>query len=124
MQKLLLFFALTLPLFANGQSGYISTNGDIIIQSGGIEIFDNPDIYCDAVYRARSSVWVVTINLSATGAGAGLSMKTAQINITKATMDALTCAGATNSDKTQNCVLQAVKNYLLVLNPSITFTLN
>lgn len=124
MKQLIICIAFLIPAFAQAQHAYISTNGDIILESGSIEIFDNPDIYCEGSLKKRAAVWVVIVQLTSSGAGAGNIVKVAQINIPEADIDALTCSGSDNSDKTQNCVLQAIKNYLLVLNPSITFTLN
>ncbi len=124
MKQVIIALILSMPLFASAQHSYISTNGDIILESGSIEIFDNPDIYCESSLKKREAVWVVMLQLTATGAGAGNIVKTAQINIPEADIDALTCSGSDNSDKTQNCVLQAVKDYLFALNPTVTFTLN
>lgn len=126
MKHAITFFSILLfAATAQAQHSYISTNGNIILESGSIEEFDTPNIYCEATLQKRVGVWQVVLQLTPVGApSVGAFVKTFQIDIPEADIDALTCSGSDNSDKTQNCILQAVKDYLLVLNPSITFTLN
>ena len=125
MRHVLFFIAFLSPILVSAQSSYISTNGNIILESGAIEEYNQPDIYCEGTYQRRIGIWQVIVQLKIQGGtSADGFVKTFQINIPEADIDALTCSGSDNSDKTQNCILQAVKDYLLVLNPSITFTLN
>jgi len=126
MKKTALIFVMVFcALSAFAQHSFISTNGNIILESGSIEEFDTPNIYCEATLQKRIGVWQVILSLTAVGApSSGASVKTFQIDFAEADIDALTCSGSDNSDKTQNCILQAVAAYLLVINPTITFTLN
>jgi hypothetical protein len=119
--QLLLFCAFT----ATAQSNYIATNGNIILESSSIEEFNEPDIYCEGTYQRREGVWRVTVRLKIQGGtSADGFVKTIQIDFDDTVIDALSCTGGTTSETIQNCILQAVADYLLVLNPSITFTLN
>lgn len=125
MRSILVLSLMLFAAFTQAQSNYISTNGNIILESGAIEEYNEPDIYCEGTYQRRTGIWQVIVQLKIQGGtSADGFVKTIQIDMPEADIDALTCAGSDNSDKTQNCILQAVKAYLLVLNPSITFTLN
>lgn len=126
MKNTLSIFAILFCSFTvSAQHSYISTNGNIVLEAGSIEEYDTPNIYCEATLQKRVGVWQVILSLTPAGApSAGASVKTFQVDFAEADIDALTCAGSDNSDKSQNCVLQAVAAYLLALNPSITFTLN
>lgn len=110
---------------ASAQHGYISSSGDVILESGSIEIYASPYIYVDFDYHTTRQVWITTLSLTdAVISANGLrSKKTFQIEFDAATIDAITMSGATNTEKISNGILQAVEDYLIVLNGSI-FTLN
>lgn len=117
-----------LALFAKAQHSYIECTGDVILEAGSIEIYGSPYIYVESTSRSLAGTWVVTLQLSPTlviSAADGVpSVKTYQIEFDEATIDALTCTGATNSEDIKNCLLQAVADYLEALNGGTTFTLN
>lgn len=108
---------------AAAQHAYISSSGNVILYSGSIERYSSPDIYVDASYQTIRGVWVATLQIVATGATTGF-IKTYQIEFDYATIDALTATGATNTEDIQNCLLQAVEDYLTALNGGTTFTLH
>ena len=122
MKKLLLIL-LFAPLMASAQHGYISSSGNVILDSGSIERYSSPDIYVDATYQTLRGVWVATLQIVATGATTGC-IKTYQYEYDNATVDALTPTGSTTTEKTKNVLLQAVKATLTALNGGTTFTLN
>lgn len=122
MKKLLLLLFFT-PFMAAAQHAYIHSSGNVILYSGSIERYSSPDIYVDATYQTIRGVWVATLALAATGATTDF-VKTYQIEFDYATIDALTATGATNTEDIQNCLLQAVEDYLTALNGGTTFTLH
>lgn len=122
MKKILLLL-LFAPFMASAQHDYISSAGNVILYSGSIERYSSPEIYVDATYQTIRGVWVVTLALAATGATTNF-VKTYQIEFDYATIDALTATGATNTEDIQNCILQAVEDYLTALNGGTTFTLH
>lgn len=122
MKKLLLLL-LFAPFMASAQHNYISSAGNVILYSGSIERYSSPDIYVDATCQTIRGVWVVTLALAATGATTNF-VKTYQIEFDYATIDAITATGATNTEDIQNCILQAVEDYLTALNGGTTFTLH
>lgn len=123
MKKALTILALFAALSASAQHAYISTSGSLTLESGSIERFASPDIYVNAEYQTLNGVWIATLSLVATGATTGI-VKTFQISFDDATIDALTPSGSTTTEKTKNCLLQAVEDYLTPFNGSVTFTLN
>jgi len=122
MKKILLLL-LFAPFIAAAQHDYISSSGNVIFYSGSIERYSSPDIYVDATYHTIRGVWVATLAIGATGATTDF-IKTYQIEFDYATIDALTATGATNTEDIQNCLLQAVEDYLTALNGGTTFTLH
>ena len=113
---------------ASAQHSYISSSGDVLLYSGSIEVYSSPYIYVDFTYRSVSETWVATLQLTPTlvlSAADGVqSVKTYQLELDAATVDALTCSGATNSEDISNCFLQAIDDYLTALNGGTTFTLH
>ena len=123
MKKLLTLILFTVPFLASAQHAYISADSTIILQSGAIEKYEAPDIFVDGHYHTLREVWVATLQIAATGATTDF-VKTYQIEFTIAEVNAFTGAGSTETQIIQNCVLQAVADYLETLNPLVTFTLN
>jgi len=124
MKKIL--FSLILASFAyaaSAQHTYIACSGNVIFYSGSIERYSSPDLYVDAVYHSIRGVWVATVQIAATGATTNF-VGYYQIEFDNATVNALTPAGANTTEKTKNCLLQAVKDYLTPLNGGTSFTLN
>jgi len=128
MKKIATLALLLYCLTASAQHSYISSSGDVLLYSGSIEVYASPYIYIDFTYRSVSETWVATLQLTPTlvlSAADGVqSVKTYQIEFDAATVDALTCSGATNSEDISNCLLQAVEDYLTALNGGTTFTLH
>lgn len=126
MKKTISIFAILFCAFtATAQSNYIETSGNIILESGSIEEYNQPDIYCEGTYQRRIGVWQVIVQLKINGGTSSDGfVKTMQIDFDDSVIDALSCTGGSTSETIQNCILQAVAAYLLALNPSITFTLN
>lgn len=125
--KILLIISLLLIGFnAKAQHAYISSSGAAILYTGSIESYLSPDIYVDAQYYTTRGVWIATISVGVAGISAAVGgfAKSYQIEFDNATIDALTPVGANTTQKTKNCVMQAVKNYLAPLNVGTTFTLN
>jgi len=77
---------------ASAQHEYISSSGDVILESGSIEIYASPYIYVDFTYHATRQVWVTTISITdAVVSASGLrAKKTFQIEFDAATIDAIT----------------------------------
>jgi len=125
MKKTLFIALLFCSLTTSAQHEYISSSGDVVLESGSIEIYASPYIYVDFTYHATRQVWVTTLSITdAVISASGLrTKKTFQIEFDAATIDAITMSGATNTEKISNGILQAVEDYLIVLNGSI-FTLN
>lgn len=123
MKKTLTIITVLVALSASAQHSYISTSGNLVLESGSIERFANPDIYVDAQYNTINGTWTATLSLFATGATTNI-VRTMQITFDDATIDALTPSGTTTTQKTKNCILQAVEDYLTPFNGSVTFTLN
>lgn len=123
MKKALTILAVLTALSVSAQHAYISTSGNLVLESGSIERYANPDIYVDAQYNTLAETWTATLSLYATGATTSI-IKTFQISFDDATIDALTPTGSTTTEKTKNCLLQAVEDYLTPFNGSVTFTLN
>lgn len=123
MKKLFTTLLFATPFLASAQSAYISADSTIILQTSAIEKYQAPDIFVDAQYHTLSESWVATLQIAATGATTDF-VKTFQIEFTITEVDAFTGAGTTETDKVQNCILQAVADYLETLNPLVTFTLN
>lgn len=123
MKKTLLFILLFVRIgTANAQFGYIETDDKIVLKAGDIVSYDTPDIYCDAKYSTAQEIWIVTIMIQDP---ATLEFRAAMdLEFTKATIDALTTSESTNTEKIQNCILQAVAASLGAINPGTTFTIN
>lgn len=123
MKKTIIFIlAILFCLSAKAQFLYIETDGVIILESGSVEQYDTPNIYCNAKYETLANYWTVTVQLIAPAATN--YVRETNLVFTKTDIDSYTGSGTTETDKVQNCVLQAVAAYLLVLNPTITFTLH
>lgn len=122
MKKLLTILLFTLPFMATAQHASISTSGNVMLYTASIERYNSPAIYVDAQYSTSRAVWIATLQIAATGATTDF-VKTYQLEFSNATIDALTPVGTTTTQKTKNCVMQAVKNYLSPLNVGTTFTL-
>lgn len=123
MKKLLTILALFSALTAAAQHDYISASGNVILYSGSIERYSSPDIRVDAQYHTIREVWVATLQIFATGSTTEM-VKAYQIEFDYTTIDALSATGSTNTEDIQNCLLQAVEDYLTPLNGGTTFTLH
>lgn len=124
MKKILFSIIICLTGFAaNAQHAYISTSGNVIFYTGSIERYASPDLYVDARYSTLGGSWIATVQVASTGASTGF-VAHYEIEFDDATIDALTPTGSTNVEEIKNCLLQAVKAYLIVLNGGTTFTLH
>lgn len=108
---------------ASAQSAYIESDTLIVAKAGQSILFDTPDIFADARYNTLESRWDVTLKLAVAGSTTDF-IAAYDIEFTQAVVDAYTGAGATETSVIQNCILQAVADYLLAINPSATFTLH
>ena len=124
MKKILFALIFSLVGFAaQAQHAYIECTGNVIFYTGSIERYGSPDLYVDARYNTLRSVWTATVQIGATGTSTNF-VGHYEIEFDDATIDALTPTGSNNVEKIKNCLLQAVKAYLIVLNGGTTFTLH
>ena len=123
MRKILIIAALLFIALTAKSQHYITTNGRIVLESGSIAQHNTPDIYVGFTYSAFQTSYIANITLTKPGAGAAAIYAEFQIRYTKTQIDAYTGAGAGDTAKIQNDMLQAVKATLLALNPAITFTI-
>lgn len=100
---------------------YITSNTDIIVESGGTVQYASPNIYVKAAWEPGNANWLCTLGF--TGASPTVIVAEYSIRILKATVDAKTGTGTGDTEKSQNAILQCVKDYLLALNGSTTFTI-
>ena len=100
----------------------IQSNGDVVYESGSIQKYTTPDTYCDPQYFQRTGDITVNLRVVPTGSTTFTSAEYV-MRITKTQVDAKTGTGTGDTAKWQNAVEQVVKDLLLALNPSITFTI-
>lgn len=100
----------------------IQSNGDVVYESGSIQKYTTPDTYCDPQYFQRTGDIIVNLRVVPTGSATFTSAEYV-MRITKTQVDAKTGTGTGDTVKWQNAVEQVIKDLLLALNPSITFTI-
>lgn len=123
MEKLIFTFLLFAMAFsAQAQHDYISSSGNVILYSGSIERYSSPDIYINFRQDYFRQVYTTTLQLGATGTTTNF-IKAFEIEFDNATIDGYTQSGSTSTDGIRSAVLQAVEDYLIVLNGAI-FTLH
>lgn len=124
MKKILLSIALILSSFlAHAAYDHIRVVGPTKLESGSIEYYDSPDLYCNSCYDHLRGVWVVTISVTGTGSTSNF-IKSVNVEFDNATIDALTPTGGTTTQKTKNVILQAVAAYLAAFNdPGTSYNL-
>ena len=106
-------------------NSYITATGNIILESGSIEEFNAPIVFVTSQFEPRGETWTVTLGISSGVASASSPVtRERTISFTKAEIDAFTGSGTGDTEKAQNAVEQAVKDYLETLNPSSTVTIN
>lgn len=122
--KNVLFLLCVLFVFqASAQHSYIESDTLIIAKNGQSILFDTPDIFADARYNTLEGRWDVTIKLAVAGSSTDF-IAAYDIEFTQTVVDSYSGAGSTETQVIQNCILQAVADYLLNINPSATFTLH
>lgn len=109
------------PFLSSAQSSYITSNTDIILESGSNEQYASPNIYVRGQYEVFTDTWLVTIRLS--GATPGTIIREYSVRFTKAEVNANTGAGSGDTEKIQDALEQTVIDYLQPLNASTTFTI-
>lgn len=100
---------------------YITSNTDIIEESGSTVQIASPNIYVTPVWEPFTLTWRCTLGF--TGASPTTVVREYTMRLTKATVDAKTGTGTGDTEKCINAILQCVKDYLLALNGSTTFTI-
>jgi len=115
------FFAVAI---VSAQTSYITCSGDIYLESGALDKYASPVIFTNGTFDNRAGTWTVKLELS-TGIVSAASpiKKEYYIRFTKAQIDAYTGSGTGDTAKLQNALDQATKDYLLTVNPVITFTI-
>ena len=125
MKQILFAIAFLSCLTASAQHDYISSSGNVYLESGATERFGSPDIYVTHSTQLRDgdTYWIATLSLFATGTTTGV-VKTWQYEFDEATIDALTPTGATTTEDMKNVILQAVEARLITETGSDIFTLH
>ena len=100
----------------------ITTNGNTIFEAGSIVEYDTPNIITIPTYYPRTEDVILTLRITPS-ASPDLTSAEATLRTTKTDIDAKTGTGTGDTAKFINAVEQVVKDLLLVLNPSITFTI-
>jgi len=123
--RIIVIFIFSLFAFqsASAQHAYIESNTLIIAKSGQSVLFDTPDIFADARYNTLEGRWDVTIKLAVAGSTTDF-IAAYDIEFTQAHVDSYSGAGSTETQVIQNCILQAIADYLLDINPFATFTIH
>lgn len=99
----------------------ITSNGNVILQSGDIKGYDTPTIVVAPRLIVRTNEVECALQIFASGGS--IQLYEAATVVTKATVDGYTGTGTGDYAKFLNALDQAVKAWLLTLNPSITFTI-
>ena len=123
MRKILIIAALLFIALTAKSQHYITTNGRIILESGSIAQHNTPDIYVGFTYSAFQESYIANLTLTKPMAGADAIYTEFNIRYTKAEIDAFTGRGTGDTEKVQDAIMQAVAATLLVINPTITFTI-
>ena len=125
MKHLFIVLISLISLTMSAQTSYITCSGDIYLESGALDKYASPVIFTTGTFDNRAGTWTVKLELS-TGIVSAASpiKKEYYIRFTKAQIDAYTGSGTGDTAKLQNALDQAVKAYLLTVNPAITFTIN
>lgn len=105
-----------------GQTHWISSNTKIIIVSGSTEKFDSPDIFCVAYYDVMMGDYKVTLMVAP--AGTTEVVKSFDITIPYADVDAEFGGFDASEDFILSIDLAVINTYLQPLNVSTTFTAN
>ena len=100
----------------------ITTNGNTIFEAGSIVKYDTPNIVVVPTYYPRTEDVLLTLRITPS-ASPDLTSAEATFRTTKTDIDAKTGTGTGDTAKYYNAVEQVVKDLLLALNPSITFTI-
>lgn len=125
MRIILFSIFIICSLSSTAQTSYITTTGDIYLESGAIEKFDAPVFFVSHTYYDRSETYLITIELS-TGVVSASSpiVEEFTLRATKADIDAYTGTGTGDTAKCHNAVDQYVAAYLHVINGSSTITIH
>lgn len=126
MKKILISLCLFIFCLASqAQPSYISTDTNIILESGSSTEYATPIIFVRGQYEVRQEQWLVTMGLSFGVFSASMPIKAEySLRFTKTEIDAFTGTGTGDTEKIQNALEQAVVDYLQPLNVSTTFTIN
>lgn len=100
----------------------ITTNGNTIFESGSIVEYDTPNIVVVPTYYPRTGDVLITLRITPS-ASPDLTSAEVTFRTTKTDIDAKTGTGTGDTAKYLNAIEQVVKDMLLVLNPSVTFTI-
>jgi len=124
MKHLFIVIISLISLTMSAQTSYITCSGDIYLESGALDKYASPVIFTNGTFDNRAGTWTVKLELS-TGVVSAASpiKKEYYIRFTKAQIDAYTGSGTGDTAKLQNALDQATKDYLLTVNPVITFTI-
>lgn len=100
----------------------LTTNGNVIFESGSIVQYNTPNIVVVPTYYPSTGDVLITL-LITPSASPGLTVAEATLRTKKTDIDAKTDTGTGDTEKFQNAIEQVAKDMLLALNPSITFTI-
>lgn len=99
----------------------ITSSGNVIFKSGALDVYTTPDIYPTINLDIRNGTLRAKLRVSATGAT--VTASEIDYETTKTAVDLKTGTGTGDTTKFQNAFEQVLKDDLLVLNPSVTFTI-
>lgn len=100
----------------------ITSSGSVIFESGSIASYASPSIVVVPTLYARSDEVLLLLRV-APGGSPDVSTTEVLMRTTKTLLDAKTGTGTGDTAKYLNAVEQVLKDMLLALNPSVTFTI-
>lgn len=125
MKQILAIIAILFAINLGAQTSYITATGYCIFEASSIEEFNNPVVFVSGQYNVRHETWAVTMGIATGIVSASTPVKREFVIIfTKAEIDAFTGSGTGDTEKLQNALDQAVKDYIETLNVSSTVTIN
>lgn len=100
----------------------ITSNGNVIFSAGSLEKYTTPSITTVPALYIRTGDIACTLHIADTGSPT-VTVAQKDWRTTKTLTDAKTGAGTGDTAKHLNAIEQVLKDELLVLNPSVTFTI-
>lgn len=100
----------------------ITSNGDVIFTSGSLEKYTTPSITTVPALYIRTGDIACVLHIADTGSPT-ITVTQKDWRTTKTLVDAKTGTGTGDTAKYLQAIEQVLKDELLVLNPTVTFTI-